>query len=795
MGCSLLYHLTRLGWRDVVLIEKNELTAGSTWHAAGLCTHFAHNLMTMQMRAYSVQLYKHALAEDTGRPVGFHPCGALRIASSPARMDEFRYVRALGRYAGMEFQLLSPSELRALHPLADTANLLGALYEPWDGYVDPSQATHAMAGGARDAGAEIYRHAAVERIERTAGGEWCVHTPEGAICCEIIVNAAGTWAREIGAMMGLDLPIVPMLHQYVVTDRLEAVAALERELPVIRDPQQSWYIRQEGLGLIVGPYEHDGQPWGIDGIPKDFGMELLPPDLARIESILLEAAGRVPALAEAGIKRIVNGPITFTPDAGPLVGPACGLSNAWLLTGSSMGVMEGGGAGKFLAEWIVGGEPPMDAWAVDPRRFGAYADRDYRLAKAVECFAHQYAVHFPYEERPAGRPKRKASTYEALLQEGAVFGCVNGWERANWFASGGPLAPVPLTFRRPEWFARVGAECAAVRDRVGLTDMSHLSKFEVRGRDAAEFMAALGANQPPARIGAVALTHALTRGGGVRSEFTVTRLAEDHYYLTSAAAAEMHDFDLLRAHAREFSAVTVSNESARLGVLAIAGPHARDVLSKLTAADLGNGAFPWMSARNILVAGQTVRALRVAYVGELGWELHCEADCQRDLLRELMRSGAAYGLSLFGAYAMNSMRLEKAYRAWGSDLTTERTPIEAGLIQFVRPGAREFAGREALASHAARPHAMRMVLLELTGGLLDPFYNHPVLCAERAVGIVTSGGYGHRTGRKLALAYLAEGWDPQNADSALQVQVLDELCSARILPRAPYDPENLRLRS
>jgi dimethylglycine dehydrogenase len=794
MGCSLLYHLTRLGWRDVVLIEKNELTAGSTWHAAGLCTHFAHNLATMQMRAYSVQLYKRELAADTGRPVGFHQCGALRITNSPARLDEFRYVRALGRFAGLEFHLLSPSELQALHPLADSSNLLAALYEPWDGYVDPSQATHAMAAGARDAGAEIYRHVTVERIERTAEGEWCVHTPAGSVRCEIIVNAAGTWAREIGAMMGVDVPIVPMLHQYVVTDRLQAVAALERELPVIRDPQQSWYLRQEGLGLIVGPYERGGQPWGVDGIPQHFGMELLPPDLARIESILLEATGRVPALAEAGIKRIVNGPITFTPDAGPLVGPACGLPNAWLLAGSSMGIMEGGGAGKFLAEWISAGEPPMDALAVDPRRFGDYADRDYRVAKAVECFAHQYAIHFPYEERPAGRPKRKSATYQTLLEAGAVFGCVNGWERANWFASGGQAAPVPLTFRQPEWFTRVGEECATVRDRVGLTDMSHLSKFAVRGRDAPQFMASLGANQPPARIGGIVLTHALTRSGGVRSEFTVTRLAEEHYYLTSAAAAELHDFDLLRAHACRFSGVTVTNESTRLGVLAIAGPHAREVLAKLTEADLSNSAFPWMSARNILVAGRTVRALRVAYVGELGWELHCDADCQRDLFRELMRSGAAFELSLFGAYAMNSMRLEKAYRAWGSDLTTERTPIEAGLMSFVRPGEREFEGREALASHAARPHPMRMVLLELTGGSLDPFYGHPVLCGGRAVGIVTSGSYGHRTGCRLALAYLTEGWEQQSG-SPLEVQVLDETCSARILPRAPYDPGNLRPRS
>jgi dimethylglycine dehydrogenase len=581
MGCSLLYHLTGLGWTDVMLVEKNELTAGSTWHAAGLCTHFAHNLTIMNLRAHSVRLYQ-SLEAETGQPVSFHPSGALRITRSPDRMDEFRQVQGIGRFAGFDFHILTPAELKEIYPLAEVDGLLGAIYEPLDGHVDPSQATNAMAKGARQAGAEISRHNPVEAIERTSGGDWLVRTRNGDITAEIVVNAAGTWCREVGAMMGLDLPVVPMLHQYLVTDRVEAVAARDIELPIIRDPEESWYLRQERDGFICGPYEREANPWSVDGVPADFGMELLPPELERIEDIVAAAMERVPAFAEAGIKTVVNGPITFTPDGNPLIGPAFGLDNAWLLTGSSMGVMEGGGAGKFLAEWIVGGEPPMDALAVDPRRFGGYADRDYRLAKAAECFGHQFAIHYPYEERPAGRPRIKTPAYDALDAAGASFGAVYGWERPNWFARPGdpPSArKAVLSFRRTNWFERVGEECAAVRDRVALADLSAFSKVEVSGPDATEYMERLGANRPPRQVGGVGLTHMLATGGGVLSEFTVTRTGEDRYYLVSAAAAERSDLDLLRSRAAPYPDLVIEDVKAARGVLAIMGPHARDLLA------------------------------------------------------------------------------------------------------------------------------------------------------------------------------------------------------------------------
>ena len=878
MGASLAWHLTRRGWRDIMLLEKSELTAGSTWHAAGLCTHFAHNATVMEMRAASVRLYRDVLPAETGETVGFHPCGALRVTRSAERMAEFRHVRGLGEFLGHELRILTPDELARIHPLARTDGLLGAIHEPNDGHVDPTLATNALAAGARSRGAEIRRHEPVRAIERDASGAWVVHTARDTIRAEHVVNAAGTWCREIGAMMGLDLPVVPMLHQYLVTAAVPEVgartAAGEPELPIIRDPEESWYVRQERDGLIVGPYEAEGRPWGADGIPPEFGMELLTPDLDRVEPIVAMAMERVPALARAGVKTIVNGPITFTPDANPLVGPAFGLDNAWLLTGSSMGVMEGGGAGRFLADWMVDGAPPMDALAIDPRRFGAWADRDYRIAKATECFRLQFGVHYPFEERPAGRPRRTTPIHEAQAAQGAVFGCAYGWERPNWFATDpeSPFGPrsrpedgeraasgdeprpeprseprpvsrpasrpepkpepriepethppfvhrrdsgpreradpcdAPLTFARPAWRETVAAECRAVRDRAGLVDLSAFSKFEIAGADATAFVERLGANRAPRAIGRIGLTHVLTDAGGVASEFTVTRLAAHRYYLASAAAAERHDEDVLRRHAASFTDIEVTNRTEHLGVLGLMGPQARTVLGAVTDADLDDDAFPWLSARTIRVGGVRARALRVSWVGECGWELHVEMADLASLHETLCAAGEPVALRPFGAYAMNSLRLEKGYRAWGADLTTERTPIEAGLGHLVRTDGREFTGREALLARAAGADAWRMVLLSMEpDGDADPFYAHTVWKGAHPVGIVTSGAPGHRTGTVLALAYLRpeaaetagdelQGDTLQGGKDTLEVSVLGRRHAARVLDAPPFDPADSRLR-
>ncbi|WP_324751768.1 FAD-dependent oxidoreductase [Roseovarius sp. Pro17] len=787
MGVSLAYHLTKAGWSDVVLVEKNDLTHGSTWHAAGLCTHFAHNATVQELRATSVRLYRDILPQETGQNVGFHPSGAMRITRNPDRMDEFAHVAGLSKFTGYPLEILTPERVAELYPLATLDGLLGGIYEPDDGHVDPTMATNAMAQVAVRGGATFQRYNPVQAIRRE-GAQWIVQTAKGEIRARHIVNAAGTWGWEIGQMMGLNIPSVPMLHQYLVTDTVPEVAARiaagAAELPIIRDPEESWYVRQERDGLILGPYEKAAQPWSIDGVPPEFGADLMPPDLDRVEHIIEAAMARIPALGSGGVKSVVNGPITFTPDANPLIGPAHGLPNAWLLTGSSMGVMEGGGAGWFLAHWMTHGAPPMDALAIDSRRFGKWADRDYRVDKAVECFGLQFGVHYPFEERPAARGKRLSPLHHEMLSRGAVMGAAYGWERPNWF-SGAPGDVATHSFRRPNWFAAVAREVEVVSSRVALADLSVFSKFDVIGPDARAFVDSLGANRAP-RTGRIGLTHALTPAGGTQAEFTVTILGDDHAYLTSAAAAEEMDFDLLSARANGLD-VKLRNVTEAFGVIGLMGPKSRDVLAQVTDADLSQ--FPWLSAQTIQIAGRPARALRVSYIGELGWELHIAAEDMRHVFLALEEAGQAHAIGYYGAFAANSMRLEKGYRGWGSDLTTERTPAESGMGAIIKSG-HTFVGQEALTRRMDDPARWDMVLLEIETQGFDPFYAHPVHRNGRVVGVVTSGAHGHRTGKTLALAYLRD----REARRDLSVEILGRDCAAHVLNRPPFDPDNTRLK-
>ncbi|WP_293573670.1 FAD-dependent oxidoreductase [Phaeobacter sp.] len=780
MGVSLMYHLVKAGWSDVLLVEKNDLTHGSTWHAAGLCTHFAHNPTIQELRATSVRLYRDILPQETGRDCGFHRSGAMRITSNPDRMDEFRHVAGLSAFTGYPLQILTPERIAELFPLAQLEGLIGGIYEPDDGHVDPTLATQAMAEVARRGGARILRNCPVLAIERQ-GAQWRLDTAKGAVESRHIVNAAGTWGWEIGKMMGLNIPSVPVLHQYLVTDRVDAVARRIEdglpELPIIRDPEESWYVRQERDGLILGPYEKDAKVWSVDGVPPEFGADLMPPDLDSVEPIILAAMERIPALETGGVKSVINGPITFTPDANPLIGPALGLDNAWLLTGSSMGVMEGGGAGWFLAHWMTHGAPPMDALAVDSRRFGSWADRDYRVAKAVECFGLQFGVHYPHEERPAGRGLRLSPLHDLMVQRGAVMGAAHGWERPNWFADA-PGAIAEETFRRSNWFTPVAAEVAAAHTRVALADLSVFSKFDVTGPDVTAFLEDLGANHAP-KPGRISLTHALTPAGGVASEFTVSRLSADHAYLNSAAAAEDRDADLLR-HVAARHDVQLRNRTEDLAVIGIMGPKAAEVLPQL--ADMG-----WLQARETQLHDVPVRALRVSYIGESGWELHVVREHAVALFLALEETARPHGLGFYGAYAANAMRLEKGYRAWGSDLTSERSPLEAGLTPFVR---------KALRADLARDTPWDMVLLEVEAGQtpadeVDPFYAHTLWRDGQPVGIATSGAFGHRTGKVLALAYLRDA----SARDGLTISILGQHRAATILSRPPFDPDNTRLKT
>lgn len=800
MGVSLAYHLSEAGWQDVLLLEKNDLTHGSTWHAAGLCTHFAHNPTVQELRARSVRLYRDVLPDLTGQSCGFHHCGAMRITCNRERMLEFAHVAGLSQFTGYPLQLLTPPQIQELYPLAQLDGIIGGIFEPDDGHVDPTLATQAMATRARANGVTIMRNAAVQQL-RFENNSWIVNTDKHTLRAVHVVNAAGTWGWEVGRMMGLNIPSVPVLHQYLVTGTIDAITqrkhAGQSELPIIRDPEQSWYVRQERDGLILGPYEKQAQVWSVDGVPDQFGAELLPADLQRVEPIIESAMARLPVLADAGIKSVVNGPITFTPDANPLIGPAHGIANAWLLTGSSMGVMEGGGAGWFLAHWMTHGAAPMDATAVDSRRFGCWADRKYRVEKAIECFGLQFGVHYPYEERPAARNIRKSPLHQRMLDAGAVMGAVNGWERPNWFAAdtNTQKAEATYSFARAEWFDAVALEADCVANRVALADLSVLSKFEVCGNGAHDFMQSLGANSAPGP-GRVALLHVLTPTGGVLSEFSVTCLSPDRYYLTSASAAERIDLDVLCDHALAFN-VNINNVTSKRAVIGVMGPQSRVVISSLCNEDLDTN-FSWLSGREIIIEGLSVLALRVSYVGELGWELHCDTDHALSLFDALVAAGQAYGIGLYGAYAANSMRLEKGYRAWGADLTTERTPIESGLEYLVKTDNRDFSGMRALQKRATASDRWEMVVLKLeqTPTLedqqpVDPFYTHCVYQRDMPIGIVTSAAYGYRCGFVVALAYLRV----RNLRDNLEIDVLGQRCAVSVLSQVPYDACNSRLRA
>jgi len=790
LGCSVLYHLARLGWSEAVLLERGELTEGSTWHAAGNTPHFSTSLALARIHLESVDLYQRLEAE-TGQAVGFHKTGSLRLATVPDRMDEWRHHRGKARFLGMPFELLGPGEIKALHPLVETAGVLGAIWTPEDGHIDPSSVTQALAKGARDRGARILRRLPVTGLRAAPGGEWLVETAQGTIAAEHVVNAAGTWAREIGRLSGLDLPIVPMEHQYLVTEAIPEVAGLARELPILRDVDVSYYLRQERGGLLLGPYERPAKAWAVEGIPPGFAMELLPPELDRLQPFIEGAMARVPALATAGIKRVVNGPITYTPDGNPLLGPVRGLRNYHLACGFSFGITQAGGAGKYLAEWIVEGEPSVDLWEIDPRRYGPYANLRYAVARCVDIYEDEYAIAYPQLERAVGRPAKTGAIHDRLAAAGAVFGARNGWERPNWFAPAG-VEPVDRpSFRRANWFPHVAAECRAVRERVGLLDMSSFSKFELCGPGAAAFLDRLVANRLPRREGDIALAHFLTERGGTFAEMTVVRRSAERFYLVSAAAAEIHDLDWLERHLPRDGSVAVENVTARMGAFLLTGPRSREMLSRLTNDPLDNDAFPWRSAREIEIGYARVLALRISYAGELGWELHHPIEHQRALYDALVAAGRDCGLAHFGFRALDSLRLEKGYRAWSSELSLEVSPLAAGLGRFVRLDKGEFIGRAALIDEQARGIPHRIACLAVDAADADAFGAQAVWRAGRVVGLVTSGGYGHTVGRSIAMAYL----DAATAapGTALEVEILGEHRPAQVLAEPLYDPANRAL--
>ncbi len=790
-GCSVAYHLARLGWTDVVLLEADGLASGSTWHAAGLCTQFVSSHNLMRLLRYSLDLYRE-LAEDTGQPVDFHPCGSVRLATSRDRLDEFRRRASTAALVGVPVEIVAPDRVVELFPLLDPAGVLAAAYLPTDGHVDPSSVTHAFAAGASARGARIVRHAPVTGIERGRGC-WTLSTSRGSIRAEIVVNAAGQWAREVGRLAGAELPIVPLQHHYVVTEPLPAVGALERELPVLRDTDASFYVRQEGAGLLVGPFEQRPKTWALDGVPEDFHGRLLPGDLDQIADVLAAAGERVPAFADAGIKTVLNGPDGYTPDGRCLMGPVPGLPGFHVLAGFSIfGIVYGGGAGRYAAEWIVEGQPSDTMWELDVRRFGEYARSvPYVAARACEVYEREYAIHYPEEELPAGRPLKTGPLYDRLLARAAVFGVRSGWERPLWFARDGQAARDEYSFRRGSWHETVAEECRAVRTAVGVLDQTSFAKFELSGPGAEALLDRLCANVLPPEIGRMTLTQMCTPAGGVECDVTVTRLGEDRFYVVSAAATETHDLAWIERHVPGDGSVVLDNVTARYGVLTLAGPRSRELIAALTDADVSGEAFPFFRCRELDVAMAPVRALRVSYVGELGYELHHPVEYQRRLYEHLLSAGEPLGLVDFGYRALDSLRLEKAYRLWGTDLSQDYSPLEAGMSRFVRLDKADFVGRDALVRQAESGLVRRLACLTVDVDGAEPHGDERVLDGDRALGYVTSGGFGHTVGTGIALAYLPISCTDPGTE--LAVEILGERRPAHVVAEPLYDPRNERL--
>jgi dimethylglycine dehydrogenase len=786
VGCSLLYHLAKEGWSDCLLIEKSELTSGSTWHAAGAITHSIANAGLARIADYGIGLYQRLEAE-TGQSVSWHPSGSLRLAYTDDQVDFLHSIVSTGRTLGHPMELVGPARLKELHPFYRTEGVKAALHTPADGHVDPAGATFAFAKGARAAGARIVRHNRVTGIARLPGGEWRVTTEQGPVRCEIVVNAGGTYARQIGQWVGLDLPVLNAAHQYLITEPIAALASLPHELPLLRDGHKiSAYFRQEQQSILMGFYEKaDPHLVWLDGTPWDAVNELFPADLDAIMPTLEIALERMPILADAGIRKTINGAIMDTPDGVPLLGPAPGLRNFWCACGVTAGVAAGPGIGRYLAQWMVHGRADINMRQFDPRRFGRWCDGPYAVAKVKEDYVLRHDVPFPGRDRPAARPVRSSALYGRLGAQGAVFEQMAGWERPLWFARGDVPRRHIESYRRTAVQGMVAAEAKAVRERAGLLDISGFAKVELSGPDAASFLDRLSTNRIPQRVGGLALTYFLNEAGTFEAELVCTRLGSDRFYLVYAALDELRVLDWLAFHRRPDERVAIENKSDAFGCIALAGPMSRQVLQAVTTQDLTNAGFPRLTSRTIEVAGKTVLALRLSLTGELGWELHGRMEHMPAVFDALWQAGVPHGIAHFGTAALNAMRLEKAFKGT-RELNATVNPFEAGVMRLVRLDKGLFVGRDALVAQADGKPLAVCVYLRIDGADADCQGNEPLLHERRVVGSVSSGAFGPYVQQSLAFGFVERRF--AEPGTRMTVGLLGDRRDATVLPAAAYDP-------
>ena len=788
-GCSTLYHLTREGWSDVMLLERDELTSGTTWHSAAQVTNFGTTQTMVGLKKHSIALYRE-LAADPAYPVDYHHGdGGIRLAGNPTTMDGYRHFASQARAMGVDYEIIDAEECARRHPLITTEGLLGGLWDPTDGDIDPAQLCQALARRAREAGAEIHRRTPVTALTERADDTWTVHTERGDIDCDIVVNACGYRVNEVGAMMGVQHPVTSMEHQYFVTEPIPEIAALDRRVPLLRCPIDDFYSRQEKQGLLIGFYEQDCRTWGMDGIDPDFVNALCPDDVDRVMPVLENVFRRMPVIEEAGIHTIVNGPITYTIDGAPLVGPIPGKRNAFCIIGLRAGLGEGGGHGWLLAQQIVHGEAELDTWVIDPRRFTAHATVELCALKAIEDYRNEFRFHLPHEHRPAGRPAKSTPLTPVLAAEGAEFGVVNGWERAAYFKPA-PDFRETLGYRFDETFDVVASEVEAVRTAVGLAEVNGFNRIEITGPGAADWLDTMFCGSIRRRAGRVSLGYLLNRHGRVKGEATIAHLDEHTRWYGSAAASEYHDLDWLTAHLPPDGSVGLRSLTDEHCILVLAGPRSRDVLASASRGDWSAAAFPWLSVRRASIGIVPAVVMAVSFSGELAYEIHVPTAQLHAAYLALREAGEAHDLRLFGSHAVESMRLEKGYRHWKADLVTEFTPFESGLARFVDLDKPDFVGKSALRAAEAN---RAFVSMEVDCTHAPAQGGDSIVSGGRIVGTVTSAGWGHRVGKNLAMGFV----EPACADvgTRLQVEIIGEATDATVVPECRYDPTGERVRA
>ena len=804
VGVSTLYHLAKKGWTDCVLLEKNELTAGSTWHAAGNCPSFSTSWAVMNMQRYSLGLYK-GLAAEVDYPMNYHVTGSIRLAHSKERMQEFARAMGMANYQGLNLKLMSPDEAQGLYPFLETHDLEGTLYDPDDGDIDPAQLTQALAKGARQMGAKIERFCPATGVTQTKDG-WIVHTDKGDIACEKVVNAAGYYAQRVGEWFkpygGRTVPMVTMSHQYFLTEEIPELKAWTEKnghkVPLLRDVDSSYYLRQDKNGLNLGPYERNCKAHWVtpnDPQPDDFSFQLYPDDLERLERYIEDAMARVPVLGTAGVGRVINGPIPYAPDGLPLIGPMPGVKNAYEACVFTFGITQGGGAGKVAAEWIVDGQTEWDMWAVDPRRYTDYTDFDYCHQKALEVYGHEYGMHFPHKAWPAGRDKKLSSVDGRIRALGGQMGAYNGWERANWFAKDGDDTSLEATEtweRDGPWTVRVKEECEAVRDAAGILDLPGFSRYRLKGDGAAEFLRGLCTGALP-KIGRLNLLYFADDRGRIQTEMSSMRLEDDFFFLITAGAAQWHDFEWLHDHIPEGAAFTLEDVTTDFSCHILTGPKSRDILADCTDADLNLG---WLTHQSTQIDGIWVQLVRVSFAGELGWEIHSQIADTHKVFDAVIAAGAPHGLKPFGMFALDSMRLEKGYRAWKGDLSTDYTVLQGGLDRFVRlDKPQNFPGKAAILSEKRSGVAKRFVTLTVDKpGPADAPYMSTIWTGDQVVGETTSGGWGYRVNKSIALAMIRA--DLAVPGTKLEIEIYGTRFAATVQEDQPlWDPENARIRA